>query len=262
MLDPTVTLSLILSDMLGVEIMENRTMQFIKKTLYFLQVITYNFRGFRMSLSKYESTQETTNFARVARIISGPCTDVLRAVLTKDTTPPNLIKNVKTYIAHNKKPTISKQQEKLINQGNFFEFDITLLYFLFRNISSIKPHSKQWGNEPDPSDRSVSANIERIRSIRNDYVHKRHPSTSKSDFEREWKNIFRIVKELGRPLGSSTALQVAMTEIKMCSMDPEAEQSYIQKLRIVENLQEDVNILKGKTLLKRHINLHCYTYLI
>lgn len=53
-----------------------------------------------------------------------------------------------------------------------------------------------------------------------------------------------------------------MAEIKMCSMDPEAEQSYIQKLGIVENLQEDVNILRGKTLLKRHINLHCYTYLI
>lgn len=215
-----------------------------------------------MSLSKYVSTQETTNFARVERIILGPCTDVLRAVLTKDTTPPSLIKKVKTYIDLNKKPTISKQQEKLINQGNYFEFDITLLYLLFRNISSIKPHSKQWGNEPDPSDRSVSANIERIRSIRNDYFHKRHPSISKSDFEREWKNIFRIVKELGRPLGSSTDFLDAMTEIKMCSMDPEVEQSYIQKLGIVENLKEDVNILKGKTLLQRHINLHCYTYLI
>lgn len=215
-----------------------------------------------MSLSKYESTQETTNFARVARIILGPCTDVLRAVLTKDITPPNLIKKVKTYIAHNKKPTINKEQEMRINKGNYFEFDITLLYFLFRNISSIKPHSKQWGNSPDPLDRSVSANIERIRGIRNDYVHRKHPSISKSDFDREWRNIYRIVKELGRPLGSSNDLQDAMTEIKTCSMDPEVEQSYIQKLKIVENLQEDVNILKGKTRLQRHINVHCYTYLM
>lgn len=45
-------------------------------------------------------------------------------------------------------------------------------------------------------------------------------------------------------------------------MDPEVEQSYIQKLKIVENLQEDVNMLKGKTRLQRHINVHCYTYLM
>lgn len=215
-----------------------------------------------MSLSKYESTQETTNFARVARIILGPCTDVLRAVLAKEITPLNLIKHFNACISQNKKLSVSQEQEQLIYGGNYLEFDITLLYVLFRNVSSIPPHATKWGNNPNPSDRSVSANIERIRNKRNDYVHKSHPSISKSDFEREWKNIFRIVKELGRPLGSSTDFQVAMTAIKTCSMDPEAEQSYIQQLGIVENLQEDVNILKGKTLLKRDINLHCYTYLI
>lgn len=61
-----------------------------------------------MSLSKYESTQETTNFARVARIILGPCTDVLRAVLAKEITPLNLIKAFNACIAQNKKLPLSR----------------------------------------------------------------------------------------------------------------------------------------------------------
>lgn len=66
-----------------------------------------------MSLSKYESTQETTNFARVARIILGPCTDVLRAVLAKEITPLNLIKAFNACIAQNKKMPLSQEQEQL-----------------------------------------------------------------------------------------------------------------------------------------------------
>lgn len=65
-------------------------------------------------------------------------------------------------LSKGKQPQITKEQEKIIHNGNYAEFDITLLYFSLRNISKIPPHVKQWGNEPIPSDRSVSANIERI----------------------------------------------------------------------------------------------------
>lgn len=213
-----------------------------------------------MSLSKYESTQETTNFARVARIILGPCTDVLRAVLAKEITPLNLIKAFNACIAQNKKLPLSQEQEQLIYGGNYLEFDITLLYVLFRNVSSIPPHATQWGNNPNLSDRSVSANIERIRIKRNHYLHIKHPSISKSDFEQEWKQMFQIVKELEHYLGPSTDFQDAMTAIKKCSMDPGVEQSYTQKLRIVENLQVVVNTLDGKKPVK-DFNLNIYTFL-
>lgn len=117
-------------------------------------------------------------------------------------------------------------------------------------MSSIPPHATQWGNNPNLSDRSVSANIERIRIKRNHYLHIKHPSISKSDFEQEWKQMFQIVKELENYLGPSTDFQDAMTAIEKCSMDPGVEQSYTQKLRIVENLQDLVNTLDGKNLLR------------
>lgn len=178
-----------------------------------------------MSLSKYNSPEETINYARLAVIILGPCTDVLRNVLIKEKTPADLIKQINNYIAEKKKPQINQPTQKLIygHRGNYSEFDIPLLYFLFRNISSIPPHASKWGNNPKQSDRSVSANIERIRLIRNNYVHVNHPSISKKDFEQEWKNIVQIVRELEQFLGSSTDLQDKVIDMKKCFMGSPVE---------------------------------------
>lgn len=197
----------------------------IPTKFYFLPELTFTGPRKKMSLSKYNPTKETNNYDRIAKIISGPCTDVLRNVLMNEITPTNLIKQIKNYIAKKKKPQINQRTQKLIygNRGNYFEFDIPLLYFLLRNISSIPPHAKQWGNNPSQVDRSVSANIERIRLIRNDYVHRNHPSLLQSDFEQEWKNIFQIIQELEQSLGFSTDLQDNMKVLRRCFMSSPLE---------------------------------------
>lgn len=101
-----------------------------------------------MAQSKYVSTRETTNLARIVRIILGPCTDILCAVLTKEIQPCTLVQNVKTFIAKQKKPPITQKQQLLVNAGNYSDFDISLLYFLLRNVCSIPPHVQQWGQDP------------------------------------------------------------------------------------------------------------------
>lgn len=184
-----------------------------------------------MALSKYDSNLETTNLARIARIILGPCTDVLRDVLRKEFQPSALSHNVKTFIANlpkNKKPPINKTQEQLVYRENYADFDITLLYILLRNVCSIPPHINQWGNDPNPGDRSVSANIERIRIIRNKYYgHITEFSISVANFEQKWKKIFQIVKYLESYLGTDIYMyyQNALTDLKTCSMDPDAEKT-------------------------------------
>lgn len=110
--------------------------------LFYLQ----NKRGFdlhMMANSKYASTRETTNLARVARIILGPCTDVLRAVLQKEISSSNLKQKVKTYLAKLPKSPITKQQQRIIHRGNYSDFDITLLYFLLRHIHIVRELIKE-----------------------------------------------------------------------------------------------------------------------
>lgn len=56
--------------------------------------------------------------------------------------------------------------------GKIYEdFEISLLYTILRNICIIPEHKNGWGDVPLPIDKSVSANIERIRLKRNEYGH-------------------------------------------------------------------------------------------
>lgn len=186
-----------------------------------------------MSLQHYKSTRETTNLARVARMILGPCTGALCALLTKEVTPSALIHNVKTFIANYPKHRpcpINKEQEKLVCGGNYSEFDIALLYTLIRNVSAIPQHLNNWGNDPQPGDRSVSANIERIRLIRNQDGHSSATSLTDRAFNKKCKDIVTIIQELEAYLGADTIYQDAVAYIKTCSMDPEQEAKYINEL--------------------------------
>lgn len=208
-----------------------------------------------MASSKYASTRETTNLARVARIILGPCTGVLCEILKKEISPSTLSQKVSTYLARlpkGKQPTITKEQEKIIHNGNYSDFDITLLYFLLRNISNILPHAKQWGNDPIPNDRSVSANIERIRIIRNKYGHCPDFSILDTVFNKKIIEILSIIQDLEKHLGTCTNYQKAVVEIQTCCMDPEQESRYIKELL---NLDKKVQDISGSFffLLKRRV---------
>lgn len=199
------------------------------------------------SKSKYVSTRQTTNFARLAMFIFGPCTDVLRAVLMKEVQPADLSKQVKSFISNypkNKKPPINTQQEQLVYTRDYSNFDITLLYTLLRNVSGIPPHSTKWGNEPSPGDISASANIERIREIRNKYCgHAKNCSLSDFDFNQIYTKIHQIVKKLEDYLGTSIH-QNELANLNCCSLDPDIEKLYIERLLAVDKLQEDVRRLE------------------
>lgn len=186
-----------------------------------------------MAQSKYCSTRETTNLARLSRIILGPCTDGLRAILRKEIPQSTLPQKWKTYLAKTPKPKntlITKEQESLINNGNYSDFDISLLYVLLRNITQIPPHINEWGNNPRQCDRSVSANIERIRLIRNDLGHISEISISEHTFNTRWQEISDIVKELDTYLCTSTVYHDSVVELKTCSMDNEQQFRYIKDL--------------------------------
>lgn len=166
-------------------------------------------------------------------MIMGPCTGVLSALLTKEVTQSALIHNVKTFIANYPKHRpcpINKEQEKLICGGNYSELDMPLLYTLIRNVSAIPQHLNKWGNNPQPGDRSVSANIERLRLIRNQYVHSCDTSLTDAEFNKTCKDIVTILQELEANLGADTTYQDAVEHIKTCSIDPEQEAKYINNL--------------------------------
>lgn len=81
--------------------------------------------------------------------------------------------------------------------GDFDEFDISCLYTLLREIGYIAPHNNGWGKEPQDSDNSMSAHIERLRLFRNKIAHSNNESFSNENFTKEWSKLHTSIVEVG-----------------------------------------------------------------
>ncbi|XP_062588937.1 E3 ubiquitin-protein ligase DZIP3-like [Saccostrea cucullata] len=204
-----------------------------------------------MACSKYKSTKETTHAARLSRLLLDPCTDLFRDLLRTFITEVQF-----PYALPNHKATLlqitNKDQRNLLYpntglfQGTYEEFDLSLLYILLRNISGIPPHQKGWGKHPDLTDRSLSANIDRIREIRNTYCgHAPRVTLSDVDFQRIWQDMTVIICDLeGGLTAKCTRYTAAANLIKTDTMDPEQEK---RLLDVIDKQHQDFEGLKDST---------------
>ncbi|XP_062591983.1 uncharacterized protein LOC134253478 [Saccostrea cucullata] len=188
-----------------------------------------------MASSSYASTEETTNACRACRLLLGPCTDELRDVLLHHVPLPTFTQVIKQK--RRNLPRLTAPQMNLLlplgsnYTGNYGDMDIPLLYTLLRNICSISPHSNGWGNDPDPTDRSLSANIERIRIARNQCVHSSIPVLSNADFNTIWSTVRSAVVDLDSFLNNGNQFERAVDFLSHETMDPVRDCHYIEELR-------------------------------
>ncbi|XP_062599458.1 uncharacterized protein LOC134260970 [Saccostrea cucullata] len=188
-----------------------------------------------MAAFSYASTEETTNACRACRLLLGPCTDELRDVLSHYVPPSTFPYVIKQKISN--LPRLTAPQMNLIlprgssYTGNYSEMDIPLLYTLLRNICSIPPHSNGWGNDPDPTDRSLSANIERIRIARNQCVHSSSPILSNADFNTIWSTVRSAVVDFDSFLNNGNRFEREVDFLRLETMDPVRDLRFIEELR-------------------------------
>lgn len=175
-------------------------------------------------------------------IIEGPLTDLLRDILTKEVPPQILLQRAKDLAEpqKNKKPLIMKEQEKLINEGQYTKFDISLLYVLIRNCTNIPQHANRWGNTPSAGDKSVSANIERIRLIRNKYAHVDTIHVSDTEYDHRWQEIFDIVQGLENYLDTPFSYQDILKAFKIKSMDQNQSERFIELFLVFYKTQKEL----------------------
>lgn len=187
-------------------------------------------------MSKEKSTWKKSNFACIARIILGPCTDTLRDVLKNQVSLDELKYKFWKFInaiAIDEEPFVLPVRnviEHVQSSENYTDFDIPLLYFFLRWVCDVSLHGYKWGQYPSDKDRSLSANIERVYFIREKYKTLSKGSLKDSTFENEWENILNIVKELEKNIGSGTIYQDSMKKIRNSSMDTDVENIFIEKL--------------------------------
>ncbi|KAK3594832.1 hypothetical protein CHS0354_002883 [Potamilus streckersoni] len=171
----------------------------------------------------YPITQEHINHFRLCNALTTVCADALRVILL--TQFPAQHKNIcQALLASQTILTkggtkVGKKQKALLNQdqsqrvfpdpkgryiGAVEQYDITLLYTLIRNVSSVSPPTPGWGSPPtdNPMDTTLGASVERIRLYRNSISgHSADGKISQQQFEDYWNLIGNVLCDIETIIG-------------------------------------------------------------
>ncbi|KAL3888581.1 hypothetical protein ACJMK2_000946, partial [Sinanodonta woodiana] len=163
-------------------------------------------------------TREHMNQARLCVAIVTVCGNAMREILSNQVPAPHT--DIQQAILANKVKLTSRQGRPLLNSdqirlvfpdpqgkttGKVDQFDISLLYTLIRNISTVPAPVTGWGYEPQdqPRDTSLGASVERIRSYRNHIIgHSMDGKISQQDFDHYWNKIDAVLDDIELKLGA------------------------------------------------------------
>ena len=181
------------------------------------------------------STKETTNYARLCRLLVDIGTQALRDTLNSLHPPANLY----TVLAANKPTLQYLRAKRIINPtqwGKLFpaipksvsthSFDTTLLMILLRNLCGFTAPLTGWDAMPAVTDLSREADIARVKYFRNTvYGHAENASVDDVKFNDYWCDIRDTLVRLG-----GVSYKAAIDDLRNECMDPEVEDHYMELL--------------------------------
>ena len=177
------------------------------------------------------SNKETTNYARLCRLLVDVGTRALRDTLDVIHAPTNL----QAVLTANKPTLQGLRSRRIINAtqwGKLFpvipssvsstDFDITLLMVLLRNFCCLSPPAKGWDRLPAATDMSREADIARVKYFRNTvYAHAEQASVDDKTFKTYWQDIRDALVRLG-----GVRYRAAIDNLETECIDSEMEDHY------------------------------------
>ena len=194
------------------------------------------------------STKETTNYARLCRLLVDIGTQALRDTLNSLHPPANLY----TVLAANK-PTLQYLRTKRIinptqwgklfpaipNSVSTHSFDTTLLMILLRNLCGLTAPLTGWDALPAVTDLSKEADIARVKYFRNTvYGHAEKASVDDVKFNDYWRDIRDTLVRLG-----GVTYEAAIDNLRNECMDPEVEDHFKE---LLSEWKKDENNIKDQ----------------
>jgi hypothetical protein len=180
----------------------------------------------------YPSSDKTTNYSRLCRVVVDLCGDLLWDVLNKEI-PTNLDTEVRKHLHHKTLRLDPHEAAKVTPTCARADCDTSILYKLIRFITTIKPTNGWYSARslivPGPADVAVGDDVERIHQLRNTlYGHVASAHVSEVDFRRIWQEVKDVCTRLDVWLGSG--YESALCKLETECMDPTMEAEYREKL--------------------------------
>lgn len=171
-------------------------------------------------------------------MIAGPCTKLLRAILTVQNPPSDLLNqmpNLQKTVNINYIKQCKDVETKLKRDNDYSDFDITSLSFVFRILCGFEKEFNRRMNEKTPSGETVIRIIQNLRQKKNDIKsHKPDTSTSYSEYESQCDELVKIVQDLNEYSGNDTDYKRAVCMLKIVSMDPDERKNLLEKIEKIK----------------------------
>ena len=216
------------------------------------------------AISPFASTKETTNYARLCRLLVDVGSQVLRSTFDK-IHPPATLHTVlgSTSVHYATLQSLYKGRKKVLNPtqwGKLYPthspvssatFDITLLTVLLRNICGLGPPANGWGRLPPVTNISIADDIARVKYYRNTvYGHASQASVDDSSFSAYWQEIREALVRLG-----GAHFRAKIDNLEHDCMDPDMEEHYRELMKQWkkddESIKDKLEEIEGKK------NIHC-----
>ena len=204
------------------------------------------------AFSSFVSTKETTNYARLCRLLVDVGSQVLRSTFDK-IHPPATLHTVlgSTSVHYATLQSLFRGRKKVLNPtqwGRLYPanypvssaaFDITLLTVLLRNICGLSPPATGWDHLPPASNISIADDIARVKYYRNIvYGQASQASVDDISFSAYWQEIREALVRLG-----GAHFRSKIDNLEHECMDPDIEEHYRE---LMKQWKKDDNSIKDK----------------
>ena len=207
------------------------------------------------------STSGKENFQRIARLLIGGGTKLLREIFDLRCPPKNLSRILRQPVTKNqlKSARLTKPQWDCLypspgGYGKSAEFDVTLLFKLLRTICSLTPPVTGWDALPTSTDHSLTADLARIKYYRNSvYSHvDQNMEITDEEFPLFWQEISEALVRVAGQIShkNKTKWQGAIDNLLKDPLTAEAERNVKELLNWYRN---DMNVKKSVHELKSTI---------
>ena len=204
------------------------------------------------AFSSFVSTKETTNYARLCRLLVDVGSLVLRSTFDK-IHPPATLHTVlgSTSVHYATLQLLFRGRKKVLNPtqwGRLYPanypvssaaFDITLLTVLLRTICGLSPPATGWDHLPPASNISIADDIARVKYYRNIvYGQASQASVDDISFSAYWQEIREALVRLG-----GAHFRSEIDNLEHDCMDPDIEEHYRE---LMKQWKKDDDSIKDK----------------
>lgn len=187
------------------------------------------------------STEKKENFQRLTRLLMCGGVRLLREMFDSIHSPTDLPLKLSEQAIKDKLKgaNLSKPERKCLYPspgmfGKSTDFDITLIFRLFRTICNLPEPCTGWDNLPNSTDHSLEADLARIKYFRNSvYGHSSNMEITDSEFCNLWKEISDALLRIAGTINQAKRDEWKRSINKLLGdpLTPEA-QRYIDELRL------------------------------